>query len=101
MSLLENAIQKTKNEMLAELENRLWQRLEPRIEQALLARHMSIAELAQYLHVSEPTVRRLIRERTVPSFRVRGQIFVRQQDVDEWIQKQVEEGRQIDKHHAS
>ncbi|SIS89163.1 helix-turn-helix domain-containing protein [Alicyclobacillus vulcanalis] len=90
MSLFEEAIQQTKEEILTELERRLWERLEPRIEQALLARHMSIAELAKYLHVSEPTVRRLIRERTIPSFRVRGQIFVRQTDVDEWIRKQVE-----------
>ncbi|WP_062306648.1 helix-turn-helix domain-containing protein [Alicyclobacillus sendaiensis] len=90
MSLFEQAIQQMKEEMLVELERRLWERLEPRIEQALLARHMSIAELAEYLHVSEPTVRRLIRERAIPSFRVRGQIFVRQVDVDEWIRQQVE-----------
>lgn len=92
VSLFDQAIQQQKEEMLQELEQRIWAHLEPRIHQALLARHMSVAELAEYLHVSEPTVRRMIRERTIPSFRVRGQIFVRQVDVDEWIRRQVEEG---------
>ena len=90
MSLLEQAIQQQKEGIIEELERRLWERIETRIQQALLARHMSIAELAKYLHVSEQTVRRMIRDRTIPSFRVRGQIFVRQMDVDRWIQNQIE-----------
>ena len=90
MSLFDQAMLEMKSEILDDLEQRIWERLEPRIQQELLARHMSIADTAEYLHVSEPTVRRMIRERTIPSFRVRGQIFVRQMDVDAWIQQQIE-----------
>lgn len=91
MSNIERLIEELQTDILNELERRIWERIEPRIQQALLARHMSVAELAEYLHVSEQTVRRLIRERSIPSFRVRGQIFVRQMDVDEWIRRQVEQ----------
>lgn len=89
VSVLQQYVEGQKEEMIQELERRIWARLEPRIEQALLARHMSVAELAQYLHVSEPTVRRMIRDKEIPSFRVRGQIFVRQVDVDAWIERQM------------
>ncbi|SFU82077.1 helix-turn-helix domain-containing protein [Alicyclobacillus macrosporangiidus] len=94
MSLFEQAMDEMRASIVDELEQRIWERLEPRIQQELLARHMSVAELAKYLHVSDWTARRLIRERTIPSFRVGGQIFVRQMDVDEWIRKQVEGARE-------
>lgn len=89
MSLFELAMQEMRTEVIRELEDRIWERLMPRIEQELHARHMSIAELAVYLHVSEQTVRRLIRTREIPSFKVRNQIFVRQMDVDAWVDRQV------------
>ena len=93
MSLFEAAMGEMKSEILDDLERRMWERLEPRIQQELWARHLSISDTAEYLHVSESTVRRLIREKTIPSFRVRGQIFVRQMDIDTWIKQQTSEGR--------
>ncbi|GEO27055.1 hypothetical protein AAC03nite_28400 [Alicyclobacillus acidoterrestris] len=91
MSLLEAAIQEHKRQIINELEQRIWERLEPKIQQELRARHMSLSDLADYLHVSEQTVRRMVRDKELPSFRVRGQIFVRQVDVDDWVQKQLTE----------
>ncbi|MCF8566873.1 helix-turn-helix domain-containing protein [Alicyclobacillus tolerans] len=91
--MFDQAMQEMKLEVIDDLEQRIWARLEPRIQQELRARHMSIADTAEYLHVSEQTVRRMVRDREIPSFRVRNQILVRQMDVDEWIQKQISEGR--------
>lgn len=82
-----------KSSIVEELEQRIWERLEPRIQQEMLARYLSIEECAQYLHVSVSTVRRLVREHTLPSFRVRGQIRIRRMDVDRRIESQVNEGR--------
>jgi excisionase family DNA binding protein len=98
MSLLEQALLTQKIEILEELEVRIWERLEPRIQQELLSRIMSIIQTAEYLHVSEQTIRRLIREKEIPSFKVRHQIFIRLMDVDSWIEKQLKEG---DKHKDS
>lgn len=93
MSLFEQAMQEMKEDVIGELERRVWERLEPRIQQELRARHMSVAETADYLHVSEATVRRMIRDKDIPSFKVRNQILIRQMDVDLWIEKQISGGR--------
>jgi len=89
MSLFEEAMADMRSGIVAELEQRLLDRLEPIIRQELLARHMSVLDTANYLHVSDQTIRRLIRDGDLPSFRVRGQIFVRQMDVDTWIESQI------------
>lgn len=89
MSLFEAAMDEMKAQVLNELEERLWARLEPRITESLLGRHLSVAETAQYLHVSEATVRRMIQEKTIPHFRVRNQLFTRQTDVDAWVERQI------------
>ncbi len=93
-SLFDTAVSELKAQIVDELEQRVWERLEPRIQQQLVGRHLTIEECAQYLHVSGSTIRRLIREKSVSFFRVRGQIFLRQMDVDQWVQLQVEEARQ-------
>ncbi len=89
MSLFDAAFNQQKEEIMHELETRLWGKLEPKMIQELHARHMAISDVAKYLHVSEPTVRRLIREKVFPFFRVRNQIFIRQIDIDQWIEKQI------------
>jgi excisionase family DNA binding protein len=91
MSLFEKAVNEMKLDIIDELERRVWERLEPRIQQELRTRHMPLVEVAEYLHVSEQTVRRMVRDKELPSFRVRNQIFVRQQDVDQWIHRQITE----------
>lgn len=93
MSHMEEALEEFKQQIIDEVERRVWTRLEPRIQQELHARHMSVAQTADYLHVSEQTVRRMVRDRELPSFRVRNQILIRQMDVDAWIERQVTEGR--------
>ena len=93
MSTFEQAMQEMQSKILEDLERQVWKRLEPRIQQELLTRHMSISDTAKYLHVSVQTIRRLIRDKTGPSFRIRNQIFIRQMDVDIWIENQIKTGR--------
>ncbi|MCL6453586.1 MAG: helix-turn-helix domain-containing protein [Alicyclobacillus sp.] len=92
MSLFEQAIEQHKQLIIDELERRVWERLEPRIQQELHARYMTVSEVARYLHVCEKTVRRLLRDGELPSFRVRSSILIRQQDVDAWIERQIIQG---------
>lgn len=89
MPLFEEAMEHMKLDIINELEQRLLNRLEPQIIQKLYARHMSISEAAEYLHVSVQTIRRMVRDKVLPSFHVRNQIFIRQLDVDDWILSQI------------
>ena len=47
-----------------------------------------IKELAEYLHCSESTVRKLVRKKEIPSFRVAYRIFFKKSLIDLWINKQ-------------
>ena len=49
----------------------------------------TVEEAGEYLRVSESTMRRLIREKQIPTFNVRRQLFLRQMDIDAWVRKQL------------
>ena len=49
----------------------------------------SVAEAAEYMRISEPTLRRMIRENEIPSYNIRNRIFIRQMDIDQWVRKQL------------
>ena len=86
---IESTVQTLSKSLIEEIEERVWARLEPRIQQELQARHMTVGEAAEYLHVSTQTVRRLIHDHQIAHFRVRAQILLRQVDIDRWVEKQV------------
>lgn len=48
----------------------------------------NLQELTKYLHCSESTVRKLIRNNEIPSFRIASRIFFKKELIDMWIQKQ-------------
>ena len=48
-------------------------------------RVLSIREAAKYLKTSDRTLRRMAHENSIPAFRIRNRIFIRQSDLDEWI----------------
>ena len=56
------------------------------------AQVMTIYEAADYLKTSDRTLRRMVHEQTIPAFRVRNRIFIRQTDLDQWIRDQMREG---------
>ena len=88
MDLFDKAMEQFKSELVDELEQRLWARLENRIERSTQV--MTIYEAADYLKTSDRTLRRMVHEQSIPTFRVRNRIFIRQTDLDYWIQKQLD-----------
>jgi excisionase family DNA binding protein len=53
---------------------------------------MTIAEVADYLKVTERTIYRLAGTKKIPSFKVGGSWRFSKADIDEWIKKQSIEG---------
>lgn len=45
-------------------------------------------ELAEYMHISESTVRRMVRKKELPFYRVGTLIFFRKTVIDKWIEDQ-------------
>lgn len=49
----------------------------------------NVNELADYLKVSQSTIRKLIREKAIPHFRIFSKILFNKQDIDLWIQENI------------
>lgn len=52
---------------------------------------LSVKEAAEYLKVSQWTVRDLVRTNSIPHFRVRSRIFFRRRELEQWVTNQLEE----------
>lgn len=48
----------------------------------------NIKELANYLYCSESTIRKLVRNKVIPSFRIANRIFFRKNFIDIWMNNQ-------------
>ncbi|RAU92485.1 helix-turn-helix domain-containing protein [Paenibacillus sp. YN15] len=90
-----NLIEALKSDISSGLEKSLIEKLTPIIKQKLYANVFDLKEAAQYLKVSESTLRRMIAEKEIPFFRIRGQLFFRQADIDCWIEAQVVENSKV------
>lgn len=73
-----------RDEILAELE--------PEINRRLYANVFTFAEAMAYLKVSEPTLRRMVRDGEIPNFKQRGNLYFRQIDLDKHIDQLVRKG---------
>lgn len=49
---------------------------------------LDVKEAAKYLHCSESTVRKLMRIKQIPSFRVANRIYFKKSLLDLWIENQ-------------
>lgn len=49
---------------------------------------LDINEVAVYLHSSTQTIRKLIREKIIPSFRVGRRIYIKKDSLEVWIKNQ-------------
>jgi len=47
----------------------------------------NVKELAEYLSVSESTVRKLVREKSVPHFRIYSKILFDKELIDLWLKE--------------
>ena len=45
----------------------------------------NVKEVAKYLSVSESTIRKLVREKKVPHFRILSKILFDKEQIDRWI----------------
>ena len=48
-------------------------------------RKFTVKEVAEYLNVSESTIRKAVREKTIPYYRIYKKIFFSQKDTEKWI----------------
>lgn len=46
---------------------------------------LDVKELSSFLHCSESTIRKLIRENKIPYFRIASKILFVEADIQEWI----------------
>lgn len=51
---------------------------------------MDVRETAQYLRVSEWTVRDMVRTNQLPHIRIRSRIFFRRRELDKWLNEQLQ-----------
>jgi len=63
--------------------------LEPKINEMLYRNVFNCSEAIDYLKISDSTLRRLIRDKEIPYFRLRGTILFRQWELDDFISKQM------------
>ena len=48
----------------------------------------NVKELTKYLRCSDSTVRKLIRNREIPNFRIANRIYFKRELIDTWIKNQ-------------
>lgn len=48
----------------------------------------NVQELTKYLHCSDSTVRKLIKDKEIPNFRIANRIYFKKALIDMWIQNQ-------------
>lgn len=63
--------------------------LEPKINDMLYRNIFDSKEAASYLKISSATLSRLIRDKEIPHFKLRGTLLFRQWELDEFISKRM------------
>lgn len=49
---------------------------------------LDVVEVAEYLHCSQSTIRKLLRNKQIPSFRVANKILFKKNLIDLWVNNQ-------------
>ncbi len=49
---------------------------------------LDVKEVADYLHCSQSTIRKLLRKKEIPNFRVAYRIFFKKSLIDSWVNNQ-------------
>lgn len=49
---------------------------------------LNVKELKNYLSISESTVRKLVREKKIPHFRIASKILFDQDVIDKWLEEE-------------
>jgi excisionase family DNA binding protein len=56
---------------------------------------MTIKEVADYLKINEKTIYKLAKEKRIPAFKVGGNWRFKKNTIDEWIEKNMYEEREV------
>lgn len=48
----------------------------------------NVEELSKYLHTSQSSIRKLVREKNIPHYRILSRIFFDKESIDIWINNQ-------------
>ena len=48
----------------------------------------NVEELSKYLHTSQSSIRKLVREKNIPHYRILSRIFFDKESIDTWINNQ-------------
>lgn len=83
-SLRADIRQGLREEILAELQ--------PEIDRRLYSNIFDSSEACRYLKISEASLRRMVRDKEIPFFRQRGNLYFRQASLNEWILKKEQKG---------
>ena len=57
----------------------------------------NVKEVAKYLHCSQSTIRKLLKKKQIPSFRIAYRIFFKKEHIDLWINNQCITSLEVDK----
>ena len=57
-------------------------------EEQMMEEVLNVKELTQYLRCSDSTVRKLIKNKEIPNFRIANRIYFKKALIDMWIQNQ-------------
>lgn len=82
-------IEAIRSDIKRELREEILGELQPEIERRLYANIFTFKEAAQYLKVSISTLRRMVKDREVPHFMQRGNVYFRQTDLNKWIERRM------------
>ena len=56
----------------------------------------NVKEVAEYLHCSQSTIRKLLKKKQIPSFRIAYRIFFKKEHIDLWINNQCITSLEVD-----
>ena len=56
----------------------------------------NVKEVAEYLHCSQSTIRKLLKKKAIPSFRIAYRIFFKKEHIDLWINNQCITSLEVD-----
>jgi len=60
----------------------------------------NVKEVAEYLHCSQSTIRKLLKKKQIPSFRIAYRIFFKKDLIDLWISNQCIQNCEVMKHES-
>lgn len=82
-------VQAIRDDIKAELMQEVLSELTPKIEELIYGNTFTFKEARAFLKVSDATLRRMVKEGTIPYYTLRQNLYFRQKELNEFITKQM------------